>query len=182
VVLMVTGVVPNVQAGLIGCLLMGLLGCINLEAAYKAISWKNLILIVGILPFTLALERTGAVDMAADALISVVGDAEPRIILASLFVVTVLLGLVIVNTANALLIIPIALAIAHDLNASPYPFAMTVALAASAAFMTPISPVNSLVATAGNYGFGDFIKMGLPFTLLTMAVTVLLVPLIFPFH
>jgi di/tricarboxylate transporter len=182
VVLMVTGVVPNVQAGLIGCLLMGLLGCINLEAAYQAISWKNLILIVGILPFTLALERTGAVDMAADALISVVGDAEPRIILASLFVVTVLLGLVIVNTANALLIIPIALAIANDLNASPYPFAMTVALAASAAFMTPISPVNSLVATAGNYGFGDFIRMGLPFTLLTMAVTVLLVPWIFPFH
>ena len=182
VVLMVTGIVPNVQAGLIGCLLMGLFRCISVEAAYRAISWKNLILIVGILPFTLALERTGAVDIAANALIGVVGNAEPRFILASLFAITIVLGLVIVNTANALLITPLALAIAEDLGASPYPFAMTVALAASAAFMTPISPVNALVATAGNYRFGDFIRMGLPFTLLTLAVAVLLVPVILPFY
>jgi di/tricarboxylate transporter len=182
VALMVSGAVPNVQAALIGCLLMGLFRCIDLESAYRAISWKNLVLIVGMLPFTLALERTGGADMAADALITLVGNAEPRIILASLFLLTVVLGLFIVNTANALLIIPIALAIADDLNASPYPFAMTIALAASATFMTPISPVNALVATAGNYGFGDFVRLGLPFTLLTMAVTVLAVPWVLPFN
>lgn len=182
VVLMASGVVPNVQAALIGCLLMGLFRCIDLDSAYHAISWKNLLLIVGMLPFTIALERTGAVDIAANALITVVGNAEPRIILASLFAITVVLGLFIVNTANALLIIPIALAIADDLNASPYPFAMTIALAASAAFMTPVSPVNALVAGPGNYGFGDFVRFGLPFTLLTMGVAIVLVPWLLPFY
>jgi di/tricarboxylate transporter len=180
--LMVFGVVPNVQAALIGCLLMGLLRCIDFQSAYRAIGWNNLIMIVGMLPFTLALERTGGVDLAADALITLIGDAGPRVMLASLFGITVLLGLFIVNTANAVLIAPVALAIAEDLGASPYPFAMTVALAASAAFMTPISPVNGLVATPGNYGFGDFIRFGLPLTLLTLGVAVILVPWLLPLY
>ena len=78
---------------------------------------------------------------------------------------------------------PVALAIANELQASPYPFAMIVALAASAAFMTPISsPVNTLVVGTGNYGFGDFLKIGVPFTLLVMVVSVVLVPLLLPFH
>jgi len=76
---------------------------------------------------------------------------------------------------------PVALAIARDLGASPYPFAMTVALAASAAFMTPISsPVNTLVVGPGNYAFGDFVRVGVPFTLIVLAVTVVLVPWLLP--
>ena len=70
VVLMVSGVVPNVQAALIGCLLMGLLGCVDFNSAYGSISWKTLILIVGMLPFSLALQRTGGVDLAADAVVN----------------------------------------------------------------------------------------------------------------
>ena len=78
---------------------------------------------------------------------------------------------------------PVALAIAHDLGASPYPFAMIVALAASSAFMTPVSsPVNTLVVAPGNYGFGDFVKVGVPFTLVVLAVSVLLVPWLLPLH
>ena len=149
--LMVSGVVPNVQAALIGCLLMGLLGCVDLNSAYRSISWKSLVLIVGMLPFSLALQRTGGVDLAADALIALVGDAAPRLVLATLFVITAVLGLFISNTATAVLMAPVALAIAKDLGASPYPFAMIVALAASTAFMTPISsPVNTLVVGPGN--------------------------------
>lgn len=92
-----------------------------------------------------------------------------------------MLGLFISNTATAVLMAPVALAIAGELQASPYPFAMTVALAASAAFMTPISsPVNTLVVGPGNYGFGDFMKIGVPFTVIVMAVSVLLVPLLLP--
>lgn len=181
VVLMATGVVPNVQAALIGCLLMGLFGCIKLDKAYKSIQWKSLIMIVGMLPFALALDRTGGVDLAADALVQLVGSASPHAILALLFAITVLLGMFIVNTANAVLLIPIALAVAEELNASPYPFAMIIALAASSAFMTPISPVNTLVMTAGNYSFSDFIRIGLPFTLLVMIVSVWLVPWLLPF-
>jgi len=85
------------------------------------------------------------------------------------------------KTATAVLMAPIALAIAKDLHASPYPFAMTVALAASTAFMTPVSsPVNTLVVTPGNYTFGDFLKVGVPFSLIVMVVCVIMVPLILP--
>jgi len=109
------------------------------------------------------------------------GDAGPRLILASLFVLTAVIGLFISNTATAVLMAPVAIATAQALDASPLPFAMTVALAASAAFMTPISsPVNTLVLGPGQYRFGDFVRIGVPFTLLVMIVSVGLVPLIFP--
>jgi di/tricarboxylate transporter len=183
VALMISGLVPNVQAALIGCLLMGLLGCVDFNSAYRSINWKSLILIVGMLPFSLALQRTGGVDLAADAVVNLVGGAAPRLVLATLFVITAVLGLFISNTATAVLMAPVALAIANDLGASPYPFAMIVALAASAAFMTPISsPVNTLVVGPGQYSFGDFVKVGVPFTVIAAAVSVLLVPIFLPLH
>ncbi|MGV0951518.1 MAG: SLC13 family permease, partial [Azonexus sp.] len=180
VALMATGIVPNVHAALIGCLMMGLFKCIDLDQAYRSIQLKSLIMIVGMLPFALALERTGGVDMAAHALVALTGNAGIHAILALLFAITVILGLFIVNTANAVLMIPVALAIAKELQVSPYPFAMIVALAASSAFMTPISPINTLVTTAGNYGFADFIRIGLPLTLIVGVISVLMAPWIFP--
>jgi len=183
VALMISGLVPNVQAALIGCLLMGLLGCVDFNSAYRSINWKSLILIVGMLPFSLALQRTGGVDLAADAVLGVVGGAAPRLVLATLFVITAGLGLFISNTATAVLMAPVALAIAKDLGASPYPFAMTVALAASTAFMTPISsPVNTLVVGPGQYSFGDFVKVGTPFAIIAAIASVLLVPVFLPFR
>ncbi len=183
VALMISGIIPNVQAALIGCLLMGLLGCVDFNSAYGSISWKTLVLIVGMLPFSIALQRTGGVDLAADAVLSLVGGAAPRLVLATLFVITAALGLFISNTATAVLMAPVALAIAKDLGSSPYPFAMVVALAASAAFMTPISsPVNTLVVGPGQYAFGDFVRVGVPFTLIALVVTVLLIPIFLPFQ
>jgi di/tricarboxylate transporter len=181
--LMVSGIVPNVQAALFGCLLMGLLGCVDFTSAYRSIHWPSLVLIVGMLPFATALQRTGGVDLAANALIHIVGEAGPRVVLASLFAITALLGLFISNTATAVLMAPVALTLAQDLGASPYPFAMIVALAASAAFMTPVSsPVNTLVVGPGNYSFGDFVRVGVPLTVIVMAVSVVLVPLLLPFR
>ena len=108
--------------------------------------------------------------------------AAPRFVLATLFVITAGLGLFISNTATAVLMAPVALAVAKELGASPYPFAMIVALAASAAFMTPISsPVNTLVVGPGQYSFGDFVKVGGPFTVIAAIVSVLLVPIFLPF-
>ena len=183
VALMVSGLVPNVQAALIGCLLMGLFGCVDFNSAYRSINWKSLILIVGMLPFSLALQKTGGVDLAADAVVNLVGGAAPRLVLATLFVITAALGLFISNTATAVLMAPVALAIAQDLGASPYPFAMIVALASSAAFMTPIStPVNTMVVGPGQYSFGDFVKVGVPFTVIVAIVSVLLVPIFLPLH
>jgi di/tricarboxylate transporter len=179
--LMVSGVIPNVQAALIGCLLMGLFGCVDLNSAYRSIGWKTLVLIVGMLPFSLALKRTGGVDMAAEQLLSLMGEAGCYPLLALVFVVTAVLGMFISNTATAVLMAPIAMALAQDLNVSPYPFAMIVALAASSAFMTPVSsPVNTLVVGPGNYTFTDFLRIGVPFTLLVMVVSVFMVPLLLP--
>ncbi len=179
--LMISGWVSNAHAALIGCLLMGLFRCVDLDSAYRSISWKTLVLIVGMLPFSIALQRTGGVDLAADAVLAVAGAASPRVLLAVIFVITALLGLFISNTATAVLMAPVALAVAADVGASPYPFAMIVALAASAAFMTPVSsPVNTLVVGPGNYSFGDFMKLGVPFTIVTMVVCVILVPFILP--
>lgn len=180
VALMATGVIPNVQAALVGCLLMGLFRCIDLDKAYRAIHWKSLILIVGMLPFALALDRAGGVDLAAGFLVTLVGDAGPYAILALLFTITVLFVLFVGNTATAVLMIPIALEAAQALQVSPYPFAMIIALAASTAFMSPISPINTMVATAGNYSFGDFVRVGLPLTLIVLVLSVVLVPLVFP--
>jgi di/tricarboxylate transporter len=179
--LMVSGLIPNVQAALLGCLLMGALGCVNLTSAYRSIDWKTIVLIVGMLPFSLALQRTGGVELASEALMSVTSGLGPRGILAALFIITALLGMFISNTATAVLMAPVALAVAEELNFSPYPFAMIVALAASTAFMTPVSsPVNTLVVTPGNYTFGDFIKVGVPFSILVLIVSVLLVPILLP--
>ncbi|MFO0861146.1 MAG: SLC13 family permease [Phycisphaerales bacterium] len=181
VILMVWGVVPNVHAAFIGCLLMGLFGCVTLESAYRSIDWKTLVLIVGMLPFSTALQKTGGVDIAADALLAVTRGAPTTVVLALLFAITATLGLFISNTATAVLMAPVAIAVATYLKASPYPFAMIVALAASTAFMTPVSsPVNTLVVAPGNYKFGDFVKVGVPFALVVLVVCVILVPLLLP--
>jgi len=181
VVLMVGGIVPNVQAALIGCLLMGLLGCVDFASAYRSVDWKTIVLIVGMLPFSIALERTGGVDLAADGLKYLTEGADIRFVLATLFVITALLGMFISNTATAILMAPVALAVAHDLNVSPYPFAMIVALAASTAFMTPVSsPVNTLVVAPGRYTFGDFVRIGVPFSIVVLIVCVILVPWLLP--
>jgi di/tricarboxylate transporter len=179
--LMVSGVIPNVQAVLIGCLLMGLLRCIDFNSAYRSIDWKTIVLIVGMLPFSIALERTGGVELAANGLRALTAGAGPRFVLATLFAITALLGMFISNTATAVLMAPVALAVAHELGASPYPFAMIVALAASTAFMTPVSsPVNTLVVAPGHYTFSDFVRIGVPFSLIVLIVSVVLVPWLLP--
>ncbi|MFV3402441.1 SLC13 family permease [Pseudomonas sp. NY15463] len=182
VALMVSGLVPNVLAALIGCLLMGAGRCIDMNSAYRAIHWQSLVLIVGMLPFALALQKTGGIDWVVSGLVNVLGGAGPQAMLACLFALTAVIGLFISNTATAVLMAPVAVSTAQQLGLSPYPFAMTVALAASAAFMTPVSsPVNTLVLGPGQYRFADFVKLGVPFTLLVMAVTVVMVPWLFGF-
>ena len=180
--LMVSGAVPAVVAGLVGCLLLGLLRCIDLDSAYRAIHWQSLVLIVGMLPFATALQKTGGIDLLVAALIGVTGEASPRAVLTALFVLTAVVGLFVSNTATAVLMAPIGLALAEQIGASPYPFAMTVALGASAAFMTPVSsPVNTLVLGPGRYRFVDFVRIGVPFTLLYGLICIALLPLLFPF-
>ena len=182
VALMLTDEIPNPIAAIIACLLMGKFRCINAESAYKAIHWPSIILIVGMMPFALALQKTGGGDLVGKGLMDVAGGEGPYLMLGCLFMMCAAIGLFISNTATAVLMAPIALAAAKSMGVSPYPFAMVVAMAASAAFMTPVSsPVNTLVLGPGKYSFSDFVKIGVPFTILVMVVCVLLIPVLFPF-
>ncbi|ENS4075239.1 SLC13 family permease [Klebsiella pneumoniae] len=182
VALMLTDEIPNPIAAIIACLLMGKFRCINAESAYKTIHWPSIILIVGMMPFALALQKTGGVDLVVKGLMDVAGGEGPYLMLGCLFMMCAAIGLFISNTATAVLMAPIALAAAKSMGVSPYPFAMVVAMAASAAFMTPVSsPVNTLVLGPGKYSFSDFVKIGVPFTILVMVVCVLLIPVLFPF-
>jgi di/tricarboxylate transporter len=182
VAMMLTDEIPNPIAALIACLLMGKFRCIDMESAYKSIHWPSIILIVGMMPFAQALQKTGGVDLIVRGLMDIAGDAGPRVMLVCLFALCATIGLFISNTATAVLMAPIAIAAAREMGVSPYPFAMIIAIAASAAFMTPVSsPVNTLVLGPGNYKFGDFVRIGVPFTLLVMLVSVIIVPWLYAF-
>ncbi|PHM75046.1 SLC13 family permease [Xenorhabdus kozodoii] len=182
VAMMMTNEIPNFIAALIACLLMGKFRCIDMESAYRAIHWPSLILIVGMMPFALALQKTGGIDLIVHGLMDVAGDMGPRVMLMCLFVLCAMIGLFISNTATAVLMAPIAIAAANEMAVSPLPFAMIIGLAASAAFMTPVSsPVNTLVLGPGGYRFADFLKLGVPFTLIVMGISVAIIPILFPF-
>ena len=113
---------------------------------------------------------------------SSMGDAGPGAMLTVLFFLTAAIGLFLSNTASAVLVAPIAIAAAESLGVSPYPFAVAVLIAASAAFVTPVStPVVTLVVEPGRYQFMDFVKVGVPLLLLTWLTTLLVAPMIFPY-
>ncbi|WP_150539042.1 SLC13 family permease [Actinobacillus vicugnae] len=183
VLLMISGWVPNVIAALICCLLLGKFRCIDMKSAYDAIHIPSLLLIVGMMPFSTAMQKTGGVSLIVEQFLALTGGQSTHysLVLLGLFALTAVVGLFISNTATAILMAPIAIEIAKQLHYSPIAFVMVVAIASSAAFMTPISsPVNTMVIAPAGYRFTDFVKIGVPFTLLVMGVTVWLVPLLFP--
>ncbi len=139
-------------------------------------------MIASIMPLATALDKTGALDIVTDAIVETPGLTNPSILLFLLFGVTSLLSQAISNTATSVLIAPLALELSQRLGVSPYPLLMGVALAASTSFSTPMaSPINALVTGAGSYRFVDFLKVGVPLQLMILAVTILVVPILFPF-
>jgi di/tricarboxylate transporter len=172
---------PNSATALLAALAMVAGGCVKLEAIYRIISWKTVVLIAGMLPLATALTKTGATVLMAKALVAALGSLGPVAMLAFVFLATALVGLFISNSATAVLIAPVAIEAAQTLGVSPQAFAMTVAIACCAAYVTPVSsPVNILVMEPGGYAFGDYVRVGLPLLLLTMVVTVALVAVIYP--
>ncbi len=183
VLVTVFDLVPLVTAVLMAALAAVFTRCLTMEDAYRAIHWSSLVLIAGMLPLADALNRTGGTQLIVDALLSAMGDASPYKMLTVIFFLTAALGLVLSNTASAVLVAPIAIYTAAALGVSPYPFAVAVLIAASAAYSTPVStPVVTLVVDPGRYRFTDFVKVGVPLLLLTYLVTLLVAPLIFPFY
>jgi di/tricarboxylate transporter len=134
------------------------------------------------IPMATAITVSGAGDQVAQIIVGAVGDAGPLALLAALFVITVVFGQLISNTATALIMIPIAVSAAGQLDVSATPVLMSLCVAAAAAFMTPVAtPANMMVMGPGGYRFGDYWKLGLPIVGLYFVVSVGLVPLIWPF-
>ena len=182
VLVMATNLLPLVTAALLAALFLVLSGCLSIDQAYEAIDWRSVILIAGMLPLSLALERVELVDLAARSLVAGLGGAGPLAVMAGLFLLTSAFTQVLSNTATAVLIGPIALSAATTIGVRPQAFLMTVAIAASMAFASPVaSPVNTLVMAAGGYRFADYLRVGLPLLLLMLLATLLTLPLIFPF-
>ncbi len=179
--LMTFQVMPAVTAVLLAAVAMVLTGCLTMEDAYSSMNWESIVLIAAMIPMATALDKSGGVDAISTALIDSLGSSGPLVLMAGLFILTSVLSQVISNTATTVLIAPIAFQSAVSLGVSPYTFMMTVAIAASTAFATPIaSPVNTLVLGPGNYRFSDFSKLGIPLQILILAATLIVVPLLFP--
>lgn len=181
VVTMATGALSNVIAVLSAALAMVAARCIPATHVYRSIGWSTLVLIAGMLPLATALEKTGTTAAMAGALTQLLAGLGPYAMLSLLFLITTGVGLFVSNTATAVLIAPVAISTAQDLGVSTHAFAVTVAVACSCAFVTPVSsPVNTLVMEPGRYSFNDFVKIGLPLLLLSLVVTVVMVGLLFP--
>jgi di/tricarboxylate transporter len=177
----ISGLVPISIAGLTGAALMVLVGCLSMEEAYRAIEWKAVFLIAGMLPLGAAIQNTGAAQIGAGALIAMVGDMGPRWVVATLFLVTVIGTQIIPTAALVVLMAPVALNTASTLSISPHLLMMTIAIAASASFASPLShPAHLLVMGPGGYRFVDYIKIGVPLTIVTLIVAVILLPILWP--
>ena len=180
-ILMTINILPAVTSVLIAAILLVLTKCVSMKDSYKAISWESLVLIAGMLPMATALEKTGGAELLANGLADGLGSIGPMALLAGLFLLTSLFSQFISNTATTVLVAPIAVDAAIGLGLSPYPILMTVAIAASTAFATPVaSPVNTLVMGPGDYRFNHFVKVGIPLQIIVMVLTLLLVPFLFP--
>jgi di/tricarboxylate transporter len=182
VILSALNIVPVTIAVLLAAIAAVLFRTMTPEDAYRSVSLSTLVLIAGMLPLADALDRTGGTDLIVAGLLDALGEAGPRAVMGALFLLTATLGLVLSNTASAVLVAPIAITTGEALGISPYPLAISVLIAASAAFSTPVStPVVTLIVTPGGYSFGDFLKLGVPLTLLVCLVTVLVTPFLFPY-
>ncbi|RLD01616.1 MAG: hypothetical protein DRI65_15495 [Chloroflexota bacterium] len=180
---LIAGWLPLATTALIAAFLMVISGCLTMKQAYNSVDWKSIILIAGMLPMTTALQEVGLVEIGANWIATTLGGMGTIPTLASLFLITSLFTQVISNTATTVLIAPVALSLALQLGYQPQAFLMTVALAASTAYATPVaSPVNTLVMAAGNYRFKDYSKVGIPLIFISMVITVLLLPILWPLH
>ena len=177
----ILGFVPIAIAGLTGAALVVLVGCLSMEEAYRAIDWKVVFLIAGMLPLGAAIENTGVAQMAATALIATVGDFGTRWVVAALFTITVLGTQIIPTAALVVLMAPVALSTASTLGISPHLLMMTVAISASSSFASPLShPAHLLVMGPGGYRFTDYLKVGVPLTIVIIFVSVWLLPILWP--
>ncbi len=177
----IVGWLPIYIAAVIGAAFTVLFGCLTMDEAYRFIEWKAVFLIAGMLPLGIAMQQTGAAEFLAEGVVSLVGGFGPLAVVAALFVMAALAAQVMPTAAVAVLLAPIAMNTAADLGISPYALMMTVAMSASASFLSPVAhPANVLTMSPGGYRFTDYIKVGLPLTLVVLVVVLVVLPIFWP--
>lgn len=184
VVIMATEIMPLHVAAVAGAMLAVITGCISEKEAYNAIDWTTIFLFAGTLSLATALDQTGAGKMVANAVIGLVGEStSPYVLMTACFILSAGLTQFMSNTASCALLAPIGLHIAAGMGASPHAILMTIGIAASAAFATPIAtPPNTLVLGPGGLKFMDYVKIGLPLLLITYIGCLLIIPRVWPFY
>ncbi|MDJ0319130.1 SLC13 family permease [Pseudarthrobacter sp. PS3-L1] len=181
VVLLATNIIPAPVAALLAAIAMVLLRVITSQQAQRSMSWQTLILVAGMIPLSTAITSTGTATMIADAMVAVVGTSSPVLLLAGFFVITAVLGQLISNTATALIIILIGIAVAAESGINPLTVLMCISVASAAALLTPVAtPANMMIMEPAGYRFGDYWKFGLAIMALYAVVSIGLVPLIWP--
>ena len=176
------GVLPIVVTAVIGVILMNLSGCLTMEEAYNAVNWKVIMLLGGIIPFGIAMQKTGAAAMLSDAIIGYLGPLGPTAIVSGFFFLSMTLTNLISNQATAALLAPIAIETAASIGVSAQPLLMAVTFAASLSFMTPVGyQTNTMVYGAGHYKFTDFTKVGTPLNIIFWILATILIPIFWSF-
>lgn len=182
IVFMVFKIVPGAIAALISAGIILLTGCVPIAKAYKGISWTSVVMIAAMIPMGIALQKTGTAQVIANGLVTYLGAIHPICLLGGVFLLTTIFSQVINNSATAVLMAPIAILAASSLSLSPEPFMIVVAISASTAFLTPIgTTTNAMVMTAGGYKFMNYLRVGAPLLLLFFIISLILVPIIWPF-
>ena len=175
VVLMASNILTPVVAVLAATFVLVLTRCVRVSSVYGIVDWQTIVMIAGILPLALAMQKTGIISLVSEGVLTIFRQAEPVISLGGLFLITAALGLFMTNTAVAVLIAPMAINIAVKFGISPQACAMVVAIACSSAFVSPLgSPVAMIIREPGGYGFKDYAKTGVPLLLISMIATVFL--------
>lgn len=174
---------PLSVAAVIGAILCVLTGCLNEKQAYHSIDWVTIFLFAGMMPVAVALDKSGAGKLIADAVVGLMGsNPSPLVATAILFILACTLTQFMSNTASTALLAPIGIAIAKELGADPKAVLMAIAVAASCAFATPVgTPPNTLVYGPGEYRFNDYVKAGIPLILVCLVVTLIILPVVWPF-
>ena len=177
----IAGWLPIYIAVVIGAAFMVLVKCLTMEEAYRYIEWKAVFLIAGMLPLGTALDKTGAARILAESVVHALGPFGPYGVLFGLLVITFIGTSIIPTAALVVLLVPIALKTSASLGISPHALLMGIAMAASASFTSPIShPANVLVMGPGGYRFIDYVKVGVPLTLVVLVVLMVMVPWLWP--
>lgn len=174
-------IIPIAGAVFIAAIAVLASGCLKMEDAYRSLQGNVLLLIYGMLALSIAMEKTGAMQLIVDIILSLTAGAPPIVILAIIYLLASVLTELVSNNATAVMLTPIVITLAQEMGVDPRPFAVAIMFAASASFATPIGyQTNTLVFNAGGYQFTDFLRIGLPLNLLMWITAIIVIPMFWP--